>query len=61
MSHVLRHTFASYFIMGGGHLLTLQKILGHTVIKMTMRYAHLSDDYLSEALKLNPITQITTG
>ncbi|MDR9499795.1 MAG: tyrosine-type recombinase/integrase [Hydrogenovibrio sp.] len=60
MSHVLRHTFASYFIMGGGHLLTLQKILGHTDIKMTMRYAHLSQDYLSEALKLNPITQITT-
>src|SRR5690554_557669 len=27
-SHVLRHTFASHFIMNGGNILTLQKILG---------------------------------
>jgi site-specific recombinase XerD len=27
-SHALRHTFASYFVMNGGSILTLQKILG---------------------------------
>ncbi|MFO6400122.1 tyrosine-type recombinase/integrase, partial [Pseudomonas aeruginosa] len=41
-SHVLRHTFASHFIMNGGHIVTLQHILGHASLSMTMRYAHLS-------------------
>lgn len=55
MSHVLRHSFASHFIMNGGNILALQKILGHSDIKMTMRYSHLSPDYLADALKLNPL------
>lgn len=54
-AHVLRHTFASHFIMNGGNILTLQKILGHSTINMTMRYAHLSPDHLYEAVSLNPI------
>lgn len=56
-THVLRHTFASHFIMRGGHLLTLQKILGHSDIKMTMRYAHLAPDQLVEAVSLNPLSE----
>jgi len=54
-SHVLRHTFASHFIMNGGHIVTLQNILGHASLSMTMRYAHLSKDHLSEAVRLNPL------
>ncbi len=55
MTHILRHTFASYYIINGGNILTLQKILGHTDIKMTMRYAHLAEDHLMTASHLNPI------
>lgn len=55
LSHVLRHTFASHFMMNGGNILVLQRILGHTDIKMTMRYAHFAPEYLDEAIKLNPI------
>lgn len=54
-THVLRHTFASHFVMGGGNILTLQKVLGHSSVTMTMRYAHLSPDHLQDALRLNPI------
>lgn len=54
-THVLRHTFASHFVMAGGNILTLQKILGHSSVTMTMRYAHLSPDHLQDALRLNPI------
>lgn len=57
-THILRHSFASYFVMGGGNILTLQKILGHSKIEMTMRYAHLSPDHLEDALVLNPKTQM---
>lgn len=54
-SHVLRHTFASHFVMNGGNILTLQKILGHGSIQMTMRYAHLAPDHLFEATRFNPL------
>lgn len=57
LSHVLRHTFASHFMMNGGNILVLQKILGHTDIKMTMRYAHFAPDHLEEAVKLNPLAK----
>ncbi len=39
---MLRHTFASHFMMNGGNILVLQHVLGHTDIKMTMRYAHFA-------------------
>lgn len=58
LSHVLRHTFASHFMMNGGNILVLQKILGHTDIKMTMRYAHFAPDHLEEAIHLNPLRTI---
>jgi integrase len=49
--HDLRHTFASQFMMNGGSMFDLQKILGHTDIKMTLRYAHFSPDHLQKAFK----------
>ena len=60
-THVLRHTFASHFMMNGGNILTLQKILGHANLTMTMKYAHLAPDHLQEARKLNPIAALTVG
>lgn len=57
-AHVLRHTFASHFMMNGGNILTLQKALGHTSIVMTMRYAHLSPDHLQEVATLNPLNSL---
>ncbi|HHR6021886.1 TPA: phage integrase [Providencia alcalifaciens] len=58
--HVLRHTFASHFIMNGGNILTLQKLLGHASIQQTMKYAHLAPDYLLDAIRLNPLSDIQT-
>ncbi|MFJ3259040.1 tyrosine-type recombinase/integrase [Pseudomonas sp. NPDC086581] len=55
-THVLRHTFASHFMMNGGNILALKEILGHTSLNMTMRYAHLSPEYLQDAVRLNPLS-----
>jgi integrase len=49
--HALRHTFASHFIMQGGHVLSLQKILGHTDIGMTLLYSHLAPDFLNAEME----------
>jgi len=59
LSHVLRPTFASHFMMNGGNILTLQKILGHANLTMTMRYAHLAPEHLQEAKTLNPLSRLT--
>lgn len=59
-SHVLRHSFASHFVIAGGNILVLQKILGHTSLAMTMRYAHLAPDHLQDALAFNPFDTLST-
>jgi len=56
-AHVLRHSFASHFMMNGGNILMLQKILGHSSINMTMRYAHLSHDHLNDVREKNPLSE----
>ena len=58
LTHVLRHSFASHFMMNGGNILTLQRILGHSSLAMTMKYAHLAPEHLQEAVKLNPISKM---
>ncbi len=40
--HDLRHTFASHWMLKGGDIYRLQRILGHQSITMTERYSHLS-------------------
>lgn len=57
-AHVLRHTFASHFMLNGGNILTLQKILGHSAVTVTMRYAHLSPDHLQEVLCNSPVAYL---
>jgi integrase len=44
--HDCRHHFASWFMMRGGNLLALSKILGHAKVSMTEKYAHLAPDHL---------------
>jgi integrase len=48
--HDLRHAFASRLTMAGVDLRTLQELMGHKTIKMTLRYSHLSPTHTLEAV-----------
>ncbi len=59
--HMLRHTFASHLAMLGVPMNTVQKLLGHSTIGMTMRYSHVAPSTLRAAIDmLNPKTRVQT-
>lgn len=43
--HSLRHSFATYYLMNGGDLLTLKSMLGHKSLTSTTIYIHMSQDF----------------
>ncbi len=43
--HDLRHTFASRLVIAGVDIRTVQELLGHKSIVMTMKYSHMSHDH----------------
>ncbi|WP_299449272.1 tyrosine-type recombinase/integrase [uncultured Phascolarctobacterium sp.] len=42
--HTFRHTFAKFFLLNGGDVFSLQKILGHADITTTKKYINLNDN-----------------
>lgn len=58
LTHVLRHTFASHFMMNGGNIIVLRDILGHSDIKMTMTYSHFAPSHLEAAVAFNPLANL---
>ncbi|HXI42393.1 MAG TPA: site-specific integrase [Bryobacteraceae bacterium] len=49
--HDLRHTFASRLVMAGVDIRTVQELMGHKSILMTMRYAHLAPSHTKAAVE----------
>jgi len=48
--HDLRHTFASWVAMSSRDIYAVQKLLNHKDVRMTKRYAHLTEKYLQEVV-----------
>jgi integrase len=49
--HDLRHTFASRLAMAGADLLSLARLLGHSKVTQTEKYAHLSPSHVRDAVE----------
>jgi site-specific recombinase XerD len=63
--HCLRHTFASRLVMAGVDIRTVQELLGHKTIAMTVRYSHLAPKHTLAAVErldatTEPPTDTTT-
>jgi len=52
--HTLRHTFISHLVMNGVDLVTVKELAGHSDIKTTMRYAHLTPEHLRKSINKLP-------
>lgn len=50
--HDLRHTFASHLAMRGASMKAIQELLGHSTMKMTLRYAHLTPTVRRDTVEL---------
>ena len=50
--HDARHSFASHLVMNGVDIRTVQELLGHASLTMTMRYSHLAPVHRTRALQI---------
>ncbi len=59
--HDLRHTYASNYMMQGGSILALQRLLGHSSVRVTEKYAHFAPDYMAAEASRLSFEQKTAG
>jgi integrase len=52
--HTLRHSYASWLAEAGTDIYTIGKLLGHSTVQMSARYAHLGPGAMQEAVKRLP-------
>ena len=57
--HTLRHTFGTQYILKGGDVFSLQRIMGHTRIETTMIYVNMSTELVAQQhRKFSPMADI---
>jgi site-specific recombinase XerD len=58
-AHLCRHTFATRFLINGGDVFTLQRILGHSTLEMVRHYVNLASDHVViQHQKYSPLDRV---
>ena len=58
--HTFRHTFARNYILNGGDIFTLQKILDHADIQTTRKYIQMDKEHIREQHnKFSPVRRLS--
>lgn len=61
-AHLLRHTFATKYLMAGGDIFSLQQILGHTSLEMVRRYVTLASQHVVvQHRKFSPMDRVVAS
>lgn len=56
--HLLRHTLGRLYILAGGDVFSLQRVMGHTKLETTRRYVDLDDrDVLEQHALFSPVAR----
>jgi integrase/recombinase XerD len=59
-SHLFRHTFAKKWILNGGDIFRLQKLLGHKSLEIVKEYVNMFGDDLKDGFEeFNPLNQFS--
>jgi site-specific recombinase XerD len=59
--HISRHTFATNYLLSGGNVVNLQKLMGHSKIEETMIYVHIVESLQEkEIMSMDEILEINT-
>jgi hypothetical protein len=60
--HTFRHTFAKLYLLNGGDLFSLQRILGHTTLDMVRRYVNLdTGEVKRQHAQASPVDRLVVG
>jgi integrase len=60
--HLLRHTFGHLYIMAGGDVFSLQRIMGHSQISTTWKYVRMNlGDTRVQHARFSPVARLASG
>lgn len=58
--HTFRHTFGLRYILNGGDVFSLQRLMGHEDVSMTMVYVEMADHHLAaQHAKYSPLANLS--
>ena len=59
--HTLHHTFGTQYMLNGGDVFSLRRVMGHSSIETTMLYAKMSDRLVTQQhRKVSPMARFLT-